>query len=115
MHRIIRSLMRMRSVAVLMEMTPSIDENDFSGDEVATNQKGDCVCNVLWLPVTLERYRVRETLEVTFVLARGWQNQSRGDGIDGNIGRELQRHHSRHGCEQMLAQDVSDMRPVIAL
>src|SRR5262245_21742382 len=81
MHRIIRSLMRMRSIAVLMEMTPSIDKNDFSGDEVTADQKGDCVCNVLWVAVTLQGYRVSETLEVTFVLARRRQNQSGCDQI----------------------------------
>ena len=46
--------MRMRSVAVFMQVTPSINVNDFPGDEITPDQKGDGVRNVLRMAMTLE-------------------------------------------------------------
>src|SRR5262245_26425754 len=115
MHRSIRSLMRMRSIAVFMQVAPSINIDNVACNEIALNQEGNGIRDVLCFSVALERDSMNEALKKALVFAGRRQDQTRSDCIDADIRREFQRHHARHCCEYMLAPDIADVCPVIAL
>src|ERR1051326_6822929 len=84
-HRSIRSLMRIRSVGLFMQVAPSVDVNHISRDEIGLDQKGYGVCDVLRPAMLLEWNGMNKVFDVTLVLAGRWQNQPWGDGVDGNV------------------------------
>ena len=63
----------------------------------------------------LERDGVDKIVKVSLILARRRQDQSWRNGIDGDVRSERQRHHPRHRRKYVLAQDVSDMGPIVPL
>ena len=95
-------------------MTPSININHVAGDEITFDQKGYCICDVLWATVPLKRYGVNKVLKVTLILARRRQDQPWRDCVDGNVRRELQRHHLGHRRKYVFAQDVTHVAPIVS-
>src|SRR6185369_463716 len=77
MHRSIRSLMRMRSIAVFMQMTSSINIDDVAGNEIALNEERNRIRDVLRFAVALQRDSVNHFLQVALVFAGRRQNQAR--------------------------------------
>src|SRR5690349_21755802 len=100
MHLSIRSLMRIRSITVFMQVTSSIDVNHFSGNEIALDQKRYSLGYVSRISMHLKRRRVREAFNVTLILAWRRQDQTWRDGIDRNVRRKVQSHHPGHRCQQ---------------
>jgi len=48
--------MRMRSVAVLMQVATSIDVNHIAGNEITLDRESYGVCDVLWPAMPLKRH-----------------------------------------------------------
>src|SRR6516165_10597763 len=92
-HRSIRSLMRMRSITVFMQVAPSINIDNVACNEIALNQEGNGVCDVLCFSMALERDSMNEASKKALVFAGRRQDQTRSNRVDGDIRRELQRHH----------------------
>src|SRR6478735_485709 len=94
MQRTRRSRMMILSMLlVLLEVAPTIDEDDLTGHELALRQEDDGARDLLGHAVPFERNGAGALLNVLERLARRRQNQPRSDGVDRDLRRIVERHH----------------------
>ena len=61
-----------------MQVAPSVDIDHVPGDEVAFDEESDCLGDVLWSTVALERNGVHKIFNIAFIFAGRRQDQPLG-------------------------------------